>query len=895
MVLNSIHGGRALGIAVGITALVLLLPGGAGAATLTVNASGGANYTSIQKAINAASAGDTILVYSGTYYETVTVNKQLELKGQDSGGGLPVINTAGLGDAITVTANGVIIDGFNAKTGSHLYNGIKLISNNNIIKSNIASNNLIGFWLYSSSNNTLSNNTASNNSYGIYLDFSSSNMLSNNTASSNSYYIYLSYGIYLNSSSNNTLIGNNVSNNPFGIGLYNSNNNMLNGNIASNNLHQFHPDDGTGITLSSSSNNTLIGNNASNNGNQGGNIDNDGTGIILSSSSNNTLIGNNASNNGNYGIKLDSSSNSSLSGNNMKGNPLNFNIDGSTDSHFIQSIDTSNTVNGKPVYYIIGASGVTYDLSTNAGWFGCINCNDITLKDSTFMNNYPGVLFWNTSNSNIQNVTLNNNRDGLLLGYSENNNVINNTASSNYYGIHLKYSSNNTLTNNTASPNSYGIYLSTSSNNTLTNNTASSNGDGISLSSSTNNRLSDNDASNNVNGIALYDSINNTLNGNIANSNFLWRFFFYVGSGFWLLNSNSNTFIGNSASNNGHGILLDDSSNNNIIYNNFFNNTNNFGVGGGSNNWNTTKTPGINIIGGSYIGGNIWAYPNGTGFSQTCADSNSDGICDSTYTLDANNIDYLPLAYPSNITPKPLLVTSITPNCRNAQVGTPVTIFMSVINGGSATATNVSITQASSLPVKTQVRQWNGTAFIEALNAPVNISAGGTANFVVGINATSAFNSSSLTFNVSSTNEATAPISGVNTLTLSASTVPSADIIMMSTSLDVSTAVNTPTVFAVATTNVGGANATGVSLVLSVPTSISGLSYHVNETYPANGTIKGPAAGLTINVGATPTFAVFVTPMQPIANDPANNRITLQLKDGSGKIIGAQSVAVSTT
>jgi hypothetical protein len=40
---------------------------------------------------------------------------------------------------------------------------------------------------------------------------------------------------------------------------------------------------------------------------------------------------------------------------------------------------------------------------------------------------------------------------------------------------------------------------------------------------------------------------------------------------------------------------------------------------------------------------------------------------------------------------------------------------------------------------------------------------------------------------------------------------------------------------------------------------------------------------------------VFLTPTQPIAYDPANNRITLKLVDASGKVIGAQSVAVSTT
>jgi len=116
---------------------------------------------------------------------------------------------------------------------------------------------------------------------------------------------------------------------------------------------------------------------------------------------------------------------------------------------------------------------------------------------------------------------------------------------------------------------------------------------------------------------------------------------------------------------------------------------------------------------------------------------------------------------------------------------------------------------------------------------------------------------------------------------------------MMSTSLDVSTAVNTATAFALATTNVGSASATDVSLVVDVPSSITGLAYQVNETN-LDGSIKGPATGLTIPVGGSPTFAVFLTPTQAIDYDPANNRIMLKLVDGSGKVVGAQSVAVST-
>ena len=242
----------------------------------------------------------------------------------------------------------------------------------------------------------------------------------------------------------------------------------------------------------------------------------------------------------------------------------------------------------------------------------------------------------------------------------------------------------------------------------------------------------------------------------------------------------------------------------------------------------------------------------------------------------------------------PSLVFAITPTSRVAQVGVPVTLFMSMINGGTANATNVTIAQASSLPAAISYQVWDGATLTGTPDTPVDMAVGEIVHIVLTVNATAEFASSAMTFNVSSTNGATAPVNGVNILTMAASTTPYADVIMMSTSLDVSTAVNTATAFAMATTNVGTASATDVNLVVDIPSSITGLVYQVNETN-LDGSIKGPATGLTIPINGNPTFAVFLTPTQAIDYDPANNRIVLKLVDGSGKVVGAQSVAVSTT
>ena len=81
------------------------------------------------------------------------------------------------------------------------------------------------------------------------------------------------------------------------------------------------------------------------------------------------------------------------------------------------------------------------------------------------------------------------------------------------------------------------------------------------------------------------------------------------------------------------------------IYDNYFNNKKNivFDSSDSSCSWNTTKTQNYNIVLGPYIAGNYWGSPNGKGFSQAAADKNYDGIADSPYKIDNNNIDYLSL------------------------------------------------------------------------------------------------------------------------------------------------------------------------------------------------------------------------------------------------------------
>ena len=222
-----------------------------GETTITVDDSGGANYTSIQDAVNNANDGDTILVYTGTYTENVDVKKRLIIKSDSGNPDDTIVQAADPDDHVFhVTADNVIISGFGV-TGANNY-GIRLEGVEECaIINNIASDNRYGIGIEDSDHNDLNNNTANANEWnGIILRHSRYNTLNNNNVSKNR------VGIYVHSSQYNELSNNNASNNSVGIEQALSDNNKLKGNIASKNrcgifLYKCNKNEITGNTLNS--------------------------------------------------------------------------------------------------------------------------------------------------------------------------------------------------------------------------------------------------------------------------------------------------------------------------------------------------------------------------------------------------------------------------------------------------------------------------------------------------------------------------------------------------------------------------------------------------------------------------------------------------------------------
>lgn len=299
------------------------------------------------------------------------------------------------------------------------------------------------------------------------------------------------------------------------------------------------------------------------------------------------------------------------------------------------------------IYYFFSHNGAIHDNSGNSPFsISLDNSTTNTIAGNNFSHPLFGIAIRSSSNDNA--VSANVISDalmGILIGRSSNNHIFNNTATNNLNGIRLGEALNNVLSDNIIDANSAGIDLSSSP--TVFNNNIISNNQnfGVIMSGSPS-VFSGNIITNNNRGIDLSKSNSSIINNTISNNG---QYGIHL---FQFPNGGGSGIIGNTISHNGAGGININSSRDNVIYNNYFNNAVNvFGIGAlqPTNLWNISKTPGTNIIGGQYLGGNFWANPNSTGFSQECVnDAGRDGICDNSFVIQflSGNVDQLPLIFP---------------------------------------------------------------------------------------------------------------------------------------------------------------------------------------------------------------------------------------------------------
>jgi len=202
------------------------------------------------------------------------------------------------------------------------------------------------------------------------------------------------------------------------------------------------------------------------------------TGTVIRVEADNVEIRGFSIQNGTYGIVLWYSQSVLLRDNEMSGNKWNFAVWGDSISHFVHDIDSSNTVDGKPMYFWVNQH--EKHVPDDAGYVALINCTNITAKNMNLTSNEQGVLLVSTTHSIIENVTILGNDEGMDIRMSHNNTIRKNQLLLiNWRAIYLESSHNNTFYENTILNGTYGLSIQNSSGNTFYHNNFINNKDQV--------------------------------------------------------------------------------------------------------------------------------------------------------------------------------------------------------------------------------------------------------------------------------------------------------------------------------------------------------------------------------------------------------------------------------
>lgn len=378
-----------------------------------------------------------------------------------------------------------------------------------------------GIYLENVENSKVLNNILLFHHNGIKLLSSYNNLIKDNLLE------FCYSGIHLSASSYNTISNNKAKFNEFrGISvLHDSNFNL----IYENNINHSGFD---GITVLHTNNNKIFNNTILNFKYHG--IWTDGY----------TLIKNNVIKDGHTSILVWGYSNN-ITGNRFKNCGISFSKRTySLEELSSQIIDTSNLVNGNPVYYYVKESGLRSNNFTNAGQVLLVKCHNLKISNLKISNTTEGIFSYSSSNLNISSCKIENTTGNAInLEYCDDNLISNNNIKNSFHGIDLFFCDKSTILNNFISSSSYGLSLGAGNNyliqgntviknrfnglyivdghdNIILNNNCSNNGDGIHISGNTELVLKKNIVNNNrFEGIDLFDISNSIISENTVKHN----------------------------------------------------------------------------------------------------------------------------------------------------------------------------------------------------------------------------------------------------------------------------------------------------------------------------------------------------------------------------------------
>jgi parallel beta-helix repeat protein len=408
------------------------------------NLNTGLDYATIQDAIDASETvdGNTIMVDAGTYYQPISVYKSVTLVGAGSGAtiidgnGTGILTNDGVSRAIIVLrANDITLmnltirnAGLGIEPGPYhaciACTGQSNIDVENDILQNAGSGMVFGQDV---SSITINNNTISDIAHlAIDIGGTTNPTATNVTISNNIISDAGRSGINLDGETSNcTILNNTVTDSYYGIDLARNidtnlvpTDNLIEGNVLDNN----------------SAANILVLTPP----------------YLLQSSYTNTFRQNNLT------------------------NPMHYNLMlvGYCAAAFVQDIDSSNTANGKPIYYLTNVNNTEVDPTNcpDAGYLALVNCTNVTVKDFNFTSNNDGVLIAYCTNCTLTNMTMGDNHICITSA------LYNESFFSDYGGLTLCGSTGNTVVDSTVYNNTCGVCLCNSTGNTFYDNSFINNG-----------------------------------------------------------------------------------------------------------------------------------------------------------------------------------------------------------------------------------------------------------------------------------------------------------------------------------------------------------------------------------------------------------------------------------
>ncbi len=340
-------------------------------------------------------------------------------------------------------------------------------------------------------------------------------------------------------------------------------------------------------------------------------VSNNTSGVSIAGGRNCRIIGNQAKNN-TKGITFYGSENL-FRNNQMANNGINF-----EDMAIEKSdVDSSNTINGKPIYYIINQQNLT--VPANAALVHLENSSNIIIRNLELKYTYKAISLLNSNNCKIYQNTITDGEIGISLRNSANNSIIGNKSLNNSDSAIEQHDSENTkITNNLVMANGGGIdsvgYGANSGNADVSSNQIINNS-GCGIQAGPRCTITNNYVFGNQRGIFAYDysdlviSNNNVTENELSGMSFLTGKNAFIsgnvisknGVGIMLGNPSQNTIVENSIIENGlEGIQIDGYATDNHIYNNNFVANNN-----GSNQ--------VSIKG-------VWVYKGDNGYDESSSE-----------------------------------------------------------------------------------------------------------------------------------------------------------------------------------------------------------------------------------------------------------------------------------